>query len=102
MGGSTNGVLHLLALAREVGVDFGLADMQLILRRTPVLCSFAPRGTKTMVDLHELGGTSVLLKHLLRAGVIDGDGLTVTGRTLQQNLQDVSDPPPGGNGATLS
>ena len=94
IGGSTNGVLHLLALAREAGVPFGLREMQPILRRTPVLCSFAPRGTKTMVDLHEAGGTSVLLKHLIRAGVMRGDGLTVTGKTLAENLRDVSDPPP--------
>ncbi len=66
-GGSTNGVLHLLALAREAEVNFGLKDLQEIFRRTPVLCSFAPRGTQTMVDLHYLGGTPVLLKHLLRA-----------------------------------
>jgi dihydroxy-acid dehydratase len=92
-GGSTNGVLHLLGLAREAGVDFTLADFQSILRRTPVLCSFAPRGTKTMVELHELGGTSVLLGHLLRAGVIDGSCITVTGKTLADNLQGVPEPP---------
>ena len=85
-GGSTNAVLHLLALAREAQVDFTLKDLQLILKRTPVLCSFAPRGTKTMVDLHNVGGTSVLLKHLIRAGVIDGSCLTVTGRSISENV----------------
>jgi dihydroxy-acid dehydratase len=94
IGGSTNGVLHLLALAREAGVDFGLADMQPIFRRTPVLCSFAPRGKQTMVDMHRIGGTPVLLKHLLRAGILDGTCLTVTGRTLAENLADVDDLPP--------
>ena len=88
IGGSTNGVLHLIGLAREAGVDFGLKDLQPILRKTPVLCSFAPRGTKTMVDLHNLGGTSLLLKHLLEAGIIDGSCMTVTGRTLSENLAD--------------
>lgn len=93
IGGSTNGVIHLLALAQEAGVAFDLRDLQAILKRTPVLCSFAPRGTKTMVDLHELGGTSVLLKHLWRAGLLHGDCRTVTGRTLAENLADVADPP---------
>ncbi|MFV2065837.1 MAG: dihydroxy-acid dehydratase [Pirellulales bacterium] len=93
MGGSTNGVLHLLALAREAGVAFTLADMQPIFRRTPVLCSFAPRGSKTMVELHELGGTSVLLKHLLKAGILTGNCVTVTGKTQAENLAGVPDPP---------
>ena len=94
-GGSTNGVLHLLALAREAQVDFTLRDLQTIFRKTPVLCSFAPRGTKTMVDLHKLGGTSVLLKHLIRAGVIDGDCLTVTGKTIAENVASSPDAPAG-------
>ncbi len=90
-GGSTNAVLHLLALAREAHVEFTLKDLQAILKKTPVLCSFAPRGTKTMVDLHKLGGTSVLLKHLIRAGVIDGSCLTVTGRSIAENVASASD-----------
>ncbi len=89
MGGSTNGVLHLIALSREAQVDFGLRDIQAIFRRTPVLCSFAPRGDQTMVDLHRLGGTPVLLKHLLRAGLLDPSPMTVTTRTVGQNLADV-------------
>ncbi len=93
IGGSTNGMLHLLALAREAKVDFTLADIQPIMRKTPVLCSFAPRGPGTMVDLHRIGGASVLLKHLLEAGVLDGDGLTVTGSTLAENLADAPSPP---------
>lgn len=94
-GGSTNGVLHLMALAREAQVDFTLKDMQAILKRTPVLCSFAPRGTKTMVDLHKIGGTSVLLKHLIRAGVVDGSCMTVTGKTIAENVASAGDPPVG-------
>lgn len=93
IGGSTNGVLHLLALARETQVNFTLADIQPIFRRTPVLCSFAPRGKQTMVDLHRLGGTPLLLKHLLRAGIIDGSALTVTGMTLAENLDDLPEVP---------
>ncbi len=92
-GGSTNGVLHLLALAREAGVAFGLTEMQAIFRRTPVLCNFAPRGSKTMIDLHRLGGTPVLLKHLLKAGILDGDCLTVTGQTLAENVAEAGDVP---------
>jgi len=92
-GGSTNGILHLLALAREAQVDFGLKDIQPIFRNTPVLCSFAPRGKRTMVDLHKIGGTPVLLKHLLDAGLIDGSPLTVTGKTVAENLEGVSEVP---------
>ncbi|MCA9073751.1 MAG: dihydroxy-acid dehydratase [Planctomycetaceae bacterium] len=95
-GGSTNGILHMLALAREAEVDFTLKDMQPILRETPVYCSFAPRGKKTMYDLHHLGGTPLLFKHLLNAGILNGDCLTVTGKTHNENLADVPDPPTGG------
>ncbi len=86
IGGSTNGILHLLALAREAGVAFDLRDIQAVCRRTPVLCNFAPRGGGTMHDLHLLGGTSVLLKHLLDGDLLDGSCLTVTGQTLAENL----------------
>lgn len=91
-GGSTNGVIHLLGLAREAGVDFSLRDLQQIFRETPVLCSFAPRGPRTMVDLHRIGGTPVLLKHLLDGGFLDGSCLTVTGSTMAENLRDVQSP----------
>jgi dihydroxy-acid dehydratase len=93
IGGSTNGVLHLLALAREADVEFTLRDMQAIFRRTPVLCSFAPRGKKTMVDMHRIGGTPVLLKHLWRAGLLDGDTMTVVGKTLGQVAAEAADLP---------
>jgi dihydroxy-acid dehydratase len=89
IGGSTNGVIHLLALAREAGVDLSLKDLQGIFRKTPVLCSFAPRGKRTMVDLHRLGGTPLLLKHFLDMGLLDGSCLTVTGTTLAENLKNI-------------
>ncbi len=96
-GGSTNGILHLLALAREAEVDFTLKDMQTILRETPVYCSFAPRGKKTMYDLHHLGGTPLLLKHLLKAGILNGSCMTVTGKSHAENLADIPDPPTCGD-----
>ncbi|MCC6512139.1 MAG: dihydroxy-acid dehydratase [Pirellulaceae bacterium] len=94
-GGSTNAILHLLALAHEAKVNFSLADMQSIFRQTPVLCNFAPRGEHTMVELHRIGGTSVLLKHLMTAGLLDGSQITVTGGTLQENVQNAKEPPAG-------
>jgi dihydroxy-acid dehydratase len=92
-GGSTNGILHILAVAKEAGVDFTLHDVQAICRKTPVYANFAPRGLGTMVDLHHLGGTSMLLKHLLKAGLLDGTALTVTGKTLAENLEHAPDVP---------
>ena len=92
-GGSTNGVLHLLALAREAEVEFSLRDLQTICRQTPVMCNFAPRGTKTMVDLFRLGGTSVLVKHLIQNNLLDGDCLTVTGKNLAHNVRTAAPPP---------
>jgi dihydroxy-acid dehydratase len=93
IGGSTNGVLHILALAREAGVDFTLRDVQAICRRTPVLCNFAPRGKGSMVDLHRLGGTTMLLRHLMKTGLIDGSCITVTGKTLAENVANAPDVP---------
>ena len=88
-GGSTNGVLHLLALAQEAGVSFDLTDFQSIFRSTPVLASFAPRGRRTMIDLHQLGGTPLLLKQLLDVGLLKGNCMTVTGKTQAENLAHV-------------
>ncbi len=97
-GGSTNGVIHLLALAAEAGVDFTLQDIQRICRETPVLAAFAPRGAGTMLDLHKIGGTPVLLKHMLNCGLLDGSCITVTGKTLADNHADVTLPPVGTDG----
>jgi dihydroxy-acid dehydratase len=94
IGGSTNGVLHLLALAREAGVEFSLRDVQRICRNTPVLCNFAPRGKGTMVDLHRLGGTSMLLRHFWIGGLLDDSCLTVSGCRLGELLFDAPDLPP--------
>jgi dihydroxy-acid dehydratase len=93
IGGSTNGVLHILALAHEAGVDFTLKDIQEICRKTPVYCNFAPRGKGTMADLHRIGGTAMLLRHLLKAGVLDGSCITVTGQTLAENVAHCPDVP---------
>ncbi|UUO08084.1 dihydroxy-acid dehydratase [Blastopirellula sp. J2-11] len=93
VGGSTNGVLHLIALAQEAEVDFTLRDLQRIVRNTPVLCSFAPRGKRTMYDLHKLGGTPMLLKYLISAGIVDGSCLTVSGKSLADNVADAAEVP---------
>lgn len=95
IGGSTNATLHILALAHEAEVDFTIKDIQRIARQTPVLCNFAPRGPFNMIDLHRLGGTPVLFRHLIESGILDGDGLTVTGKTLAENYQTAPDLPPG-------
>jgi len=87
IGGSTNVVLHLLAIANEAGIPLALEDFQEIFRSTPVIADFAPRGTKTMNDLHKAGGTPALLKVLLADGIIDGEILTVTGRSLKHNIE---------------
>ena len=86
LGGSTNAVLHLIAMARTAGVDFTLADIQKISDKTPMLADFKPSGKYVMDDLHALGGTPAVLKLLLERGMIHGDCLTVTGKTLAENL----------------
>ncbi len=95
IGGSTNGILHLLALAQEAEVDFDLRMVQRICRQTPVLCNFAPRGTHTMFDLHTIGGTSTLIRYLTERGILCGDGLTVTGKSLWENVCQASTVPEG-------
>ncbi len=95
-GGSTNGILHLMAVAAEARVDFGLRDAQRILRETPVYCNFAPRGRGTMIDLFKMGGTPMLIKHLIEAGVLDGGLPTLFADSLA--VQVASAPPvPAGN-----
>jgi dihydroxy-acid dehydratase len=92
-GGSTNGVLHILALALEAGVDFDLKDIQQILRVTPVYCNFAPRGQGTMIDLFKMGGTPMLIKHLISAGVLDGSTPTLFANSLSTQVADAIDVP---------
>mgnify|MGYP000592664763 FL=1 len=88
MGGSTNVVLHLLALAREAGVPLSLDDFDRLSRRTPLIADMKPAGRYVMTDLDEAGGVPTVLKYLLEAGLLHGDVLTVTGRTLAENLRD--------------
>jgi dihydroxy-acid dehydratase len=88
-GGSTNAVLHLLAIAHEARVDLTLDDFNRIGKRTPHLADLKPGGQYVMADLHRVGGTQPILKELLDAGLIDGDALTVTGRTMGEELEDV-------------
>ena len=83
-GGSTNGLLHLLAIAREAGVDLALADLTDISARTPVLTNLSPSGPHVAVDLHEAGGVPVLIAELIRAGLVDGGAPTVEGPALAE------------------
>ncbi len=92
LGGSTNAVLHLLAIAHEAGVPLELEDFDRISRRTPHLGDLKPFGRYHMVDLDRVGGVPIVLKALLDEGLIDGDVLTVTGRTMAENLLDVTVP----------
>ena len=89
LGGSTNAVLHLLAMARAVGVPLELADFQAVSDRTPLLADFKPSGKYVMEDLHQVGGVPAVMKMLLEAGLIDGDCLTVTGKSIRENLNDL-------------
>ena len=90
-GGSTNAVLHLLALAREVGVDLAIDDIDRISRRTPLLCDLKPGGRFAAVELHKAGGIALLTKRLIEGGFIDGDAMTVTGRTLGEECESVQE-----------
>ncbi len=95
LGGSTNAVLHLLAIAREAGVPLSLDDFTEIGQRVPVLADVKPSGRYLMSELIAIGGIQPLMKRLLDRGLLHGDCLTVTGRTLAENLEDVADYPPG-------
>ena len=88
-GGSTNAVLHLLALAREVGVELAIDDIDRISRRTPLLCDLKPGGRFAAVELHRAGGIALLTKRLLDGGFVDGEALTVTGRSLGEESESV-------------
>ncbi|HVR76845.1 MAG TPA: dihydroxy-acid dehydratase [Acidimicrobiia bacterium] len=90
LGGSTNAVLHLLAIAHEAGVELELEDFDQISRRTPHLGDLKPFGRYHMVDLDRIGGVPVVLRALLDEGLLHGDVLTVTGETMAENLRDVT------------
>ena len=95
LGGSTNAVLHLLAMAHAAEVDLTLEDFQRIGAKTPVLADLRPSGRFLMVDLVNIGGLQPLLKRLLNAGMLHGDCVTVTGKTMAENLEGVEDYPAG-------
>jgi dihydroxy-acid dehydratase len=90
--GSTNAVLHLLAIAHEAGVELTLDDFDAVSRRVPHIVSMRPGGRFVMADLDRVGGLPVVLRELLEAGLVDGDALTVTGRTLAENLASAGRP----------
>ena len=87
LGGSTNAVLHLLAIAKEMGVNLILKDFERIRKRTPHIVNMRPGGLYVMLDLDKIGGVPIVLKTLLKNGLINGKTLTVTGKTMEQNLE---------------
>ncbi len=96
LAGSTNAVLHLLAIAREARVDLSLDDFDRLSRNVPHLVDVRPAGRFVMSDLDRVGGVPVIMQELLTAGLLHGDALTVTGRTIAQNLSQATPPPPDG------
>ncbi len=95
LGGSTNAVLHLIAMAHEAGIELSLDDFSRIGARVPVLADVRPSGRYLMAELIAIGGIQPLMKRLLDAGLLHGDCLTVTGKTVAENLADVEDYPEG-------
>ena len=89
-GGSTNAVLHLLAIAHSAGVDLKIEDFETIRHKVPVLCDLKPSGKYVATDLHRVGGIPLVMKMLLENGILHGDCLTITGKTIEENLRDVS------------
>ena len=89
LGGSTNAVLHIIAMAKSVGVEISLDDFQNFSDKTPFIANLKPSGDFLMEDLHNMGGTPVLMKYMLENGYLHGDCLTVTGKTLEENLKSV-------------
>jgi dihydroxy-acid dehydratase len=88
-GGSTNAVLHLLAIAHSMKVDLNIEDFETIRRKVPVLCYLKPSGQYVATDLHKVGGIPLVMKILLEKGILHGDCLTITGKTIAENLADV-------------
>ena len=95
LGGSTNAVLHLIAMARAVGVGLTIDDFQKVSDRVPFLADLKPSGKYVMEDLHNVGGTPAVMKYLLEHGLIEGNCLTVTGKTVAENLEDAAPFAPG-------
>ncbi len=90
-GGSTNAVLHFLAIAHAAEVDWTIDDFERIRRKTPVLCDLKPSGQYLAIDLHHAGGIPAVMKEMLKHGLLHGDCMTITGKTVAQNLADVPD-----------
>jgi dihydroxy-acid dehydratase len=97
VAGSTNAVLHLLAIAHEAGVELELDDFDRMSRRVPHLVDVRPAGRFVMSDLDRVGGVQVVIKELLDAGLLDGDAITVTGKTIAENLADLAPSAPDGD-----
>jgi dihydroxy-acid dehydratase len=93
-GGSTNAVLHFLAIAHAAGVEWTIDDFERIRKKTPVICDLKPSGKYLAVDLHEAGGIPQVMKILLNAGLLHGDCITITGKTIAETLADIPDQPP--------
>jgi len=91
LGGSTNAVIHLIAMAKAVGISLNIDDFQRISNKTPYLADLKPSGKFLFEDLHHVGGTPAVMKFLLKEGFLDGNCLTVTGKTLGENLEEVAD-----------
>lgn len=91
MGGSTNAVLHLIGMARTAGVSITLEDFQRISDKTPLLADMKPSGKYMMQDLHNIGGTPAVMKYLLKEGYLHGDCITVTGKTIAENMANAED-----------
>ncbi len=93
VGGSTNAVLHMLAIAHSMGIDLSIDDFENIRKKIPVFCDLKPSGKYVTVDLHQAGGIPQVMKVLLNAGLIHGDCITCTGKTVAENLESIPDQP---------
>ncbi|NKE65796.1 dihydroxy-acid dehydratase [Ramlibacter sp. RBP-2] len=93
IGGSTNAVLHFLAIAHAAEVEWTIDDFERIRQRTPVICDLKPSGRYLAVDLHRAGGIPQVMKVLLKAGLLHGDCMTITGKTIEETLKDIPDAP---------
>ncbi len=96
VGGSTNAVLHLLAIAHAAGVEWNIDDFERVRRKVPVICDLKPSGQYLTVDFHRAGGVPQVMKQLLDAGLLHGECMTITGQTIAETLQNVPSVPPQG------
>ena len=101
IGGSTNAVLHLIAIAHAAQVKLAIDDFEKVRQKTPHLADLKPSGKYVALDLHKVGGIPLVMKMLLKAGLLDSDCMTVTGKTVAENLKDAPDAPPSGQDVVL-